>query len=201
VNSLRDENNRHIARAEAKAQEERERRIARIRKRPIFALFCADHEVDPSNISEDRMFEIAEQFEEAIADDAYRAELEERCKQARQTALRPRKTVAERLPGLLLKPAFKMLVVQNLGQLPPDEEDSEALRQVVGLYDTQTKEELQSLAEEWKWCLQNPRARSKLRQHLAREDFRDFCYHSRKVYPEELEEPTQIAILREFVEL
>lgn len=146
LNSLRDENNRHITRTQQKTQKERNKRVARNRKRPIFARLCSDHGVDPNSAAEGEMFELSEQFDEAIADDIYKSQLQERCKKPIQSILTPRKTVEACLPGLLQKSAFKMLVVQTMGQLPSNHEGPGALHFVVDLYDCKFKEELLTLA-------------------------------------------------------
>jgi len=200
MRSLRDIQRRGIEKTQEREQEEKTKRVERYRNRCLFVQFCAEHDVNIVDATDDEVIDLSQQYDEAIADPTYKSQLLARSKKPRQSTARPRLTAEERLARLSTKPEFKMLCVMRTGQLP-SEQETDALINVMEEYDGKSKQEREELAEDWKWCSRNPRAVTQLRKHLETDAFVDYCYNEAQTLVEDIEEEDLMALMREFVAL
>jgi hypothetical protein len=68
----------------------------------------------------------------------------------------------------------------------------------VHIYDQKSKEERSTLAKQWQWCKHNLKARKKLEKLKKRDNFVDFCYHTRQLRPEDIKEADLFQAMQEF---
>lgn len=126
ISLLRTRQSEQAARAAQTARDTTQKRIALYCKRPMFAVFCEEHGLDIENMGDEELLDATKQFDEAITDETVKHRLRQRTEKPRHESTRHQKSIEERLPSLLPNPAFRMLLSDELGEVPEAPDPSTA---------------------------------------------------------------------------